>query len=235
MEYSNFDQVLTDLQKLNQAIETIRQKIVTETQIAYISQDARHVALEGLQSDISACGMWMHTLISLKGKYRGTWNAEYQKLIGTALSSDQAEDLMLEYLRNTLTTKIHFKIESLFSNLLKALSATPRKSGFWHISEAMLKEADLPTNGPEKNTLTAFANLRNSYHANGIHSNEFLSVDIHGTMFEFSKGWRVECASWKHIVVIMQATICVLDTILFSDKVSRLRSEIQDDFARGDS
>jgi hypothetical protein len=239
MSYSNFDQVLKDLQSLNQAIEDIRQKIVTVSGVSYASQDARHVALDGLQCDIGACGNWIRVLMSLKGlsqeKYSDNWEEEYRKLIGTGLSSGQAEDLMLDYLRNTLATKVHFKIENLFSNILKALSASPNRSGFWHISNAMLQQAGIPTTGPEKNTLTVLANLRNSFHANGMHNNDSLSVDIDGIRFEFCKGKPVECASWKHIVVIMRANISVLESVLFSNRVSNLRSEIPDTFAAADN
>jgi hypothetical protein len=142
---------------------------------------------------------------------------------------------MLDYLRNTLTTKVHFKIENIFSNILKALSATPNRSVFWRICNAMLQQAGIPTTGPEKNTLTVLANLRNSFHANGMHNNDSLRVDIDGTRFEFCKGKPVECASWKHIVVIMRANISVLESVLFSNRVSNLSSEIPDAFAAADN
>ena len=134
IDYTNFDQVLSDLHSLNQAIADIRQKMVTMCGVSYASQDARHIALEGLQCDIGACGNWIKTLMSLKGlsqeKYGNNWDAQYRKLIGTGLTSGQAEDLMLGYLRNTLITKVHFKIENLFNNILKALSASPSKKRF---------------------------------------------------------------------------------------------------------
>ena len=237
MNYSNFDQVLNDLRSLNQAIEVIRQKVVTVSSISYASQDARQVALDGLQCDIGACGNWIRALMSLRDlsheKYRDNWEEEYRKLIETGLPSGQAEDLMLDYLRNTLTTKVHFKIENLYNNILKALNATPKQSGFWRISDAMLNEAGIFATGPEKKTLTALANLRNSFHANGMHNKDSLSVDIDGMRFEFHKGKPVECASWKHIVVIIRANISVLESILFSNNVSNLRSEIPDAFAAG--
>ena len=234
MSYSNFNQVLEDLQGLIKAIEDIRKKIVIVSGVSYESQDARHVALDGLQRDIGVCGNWIRVLMSLKGlsqeKYRDNWEEEYRRLIGTGLSYDQAEDLMLDYLRNTFTTKVHFKIENLFSNILKALGSSNRRS-FWIISEAILQKTGIPIMGPEKNTLTVLANLRNSFHANGMHNNDSLRVDIDGTIFEFFKGEPVECASWKHIVVIMQANISVLESILFSERVSNLRSEIPDAFS----
>lgn len=237
MHYSHFCQVLGDLQSLNQAIEDIRQKIATMSGVSYASQDARHVALDGMQCDIGACGNWISVLMSLKDlsqeRYKDNWEDEYRKLIGTNLSCGQAEDLMLDYLRNTLTTKVHFKIENLFSNILKALGASSSSGGFSGVVDATLKQVGIPTAGQQKSTLTVLANMRNSFHANGIHNRKSLSVDIDGTRFEFCKGRRVECASWKHIVVIMRANISVLESVLLSDRVSNLRSEIPDAFAAG--
>ncbi|MEG8990929.1 hypothetical protein VJY32_14285 [Ignavibacteria bacterium 4148-Me] len=237
MNYSNFDQVLQDLQSINQAIEAIRQRIVTVSGVSYASQDARHVALDGLQCDIGACGNWIRVLMSLKGlaqeKYGNNWDEEYRNLIGTGLTSSQAEELMLDYLRNTLISKVHFKIENLFNNILKALSASPKRRGFWHTSSTMLQQADIPPRGREKDILTVLANLRNSFHANGMHNNDSLCVDIDGIRFEFCKGKRVECASWKHIVVIIRANISVLESVLFSDRVASLKSQIPDAFAAG--
>ena len=239
MSYSNFGQVLTDLQILNQTIEDIRQRIVTTSGISYTSQDARQVALDGLQCDIGACGNWIRTLMSLKGlsqeKYGENWEEKYIKLIGTGLSSSQAEDLMLDYLRNTLTTKVHFKIENLFSNILKVLSVSPKRRGFWHTANAMLEQVDLPMAGSEKDALTALANLRNSFHANGMHTNDSLCVDIGELTFEFSKGQPVKCASWKHILVAMRANISVLEVVLLSEKVANLKSEIPDAFAQSNT
>ena len=235
MNYSNFYLILDDLQRLNQAIEVIRKKVVSVSSISYVSQDARQVALDGLQSDIGTCGNWIRALMSLKGlsheKHRDNWEEEYRKLIGTGLPSGQAEALMLDYLRNTITTKAHFKIENLFSNILNALNATPKQSGFWHISNAMLEKSGICITGAEKNTLTTLANLRNSFHTNGMHNKDSMSIDINGVGFEFHKGKQVKCASWKHIVIIMQANISVLESILLSNNVSNIRSVIPDAFA----
>ncbi len=232
--YNDFDQVLCDLQRLNHTIEDIRQKIVTVSGVSYDSQDARHIALEGFQCDIGACGNWIGVLMGLKHlsqeKFGNNWDEEYRKLIGTGLPSGQAEDLMLDYLRNTLTTKVHFRIENLFRNILKALSVKPERP-FSMISNTMLKQAGIDTRGKEKDTLVALANLRNSFHANGMHDSDKLSIDIDGIRFEFRKGKPVECASWKHIIVIMQANISVLESIIFSNNVSNLRNKIPDDFA----
>lgn len=229
----DLDQVLNDFVALNQTVEMIRQKLAAAG-ISYESQDARQVALEGLQCDIGACGQWIKTLMSLKcmcqNSFHAKWEEEYRIRMGTGLDVGQSEDLMLDYLRNTLTTKIHFKIENLFTNILMTFSVKKLR-GFSQISDATLGLAGLSTSGREKRTLTVLANLRNSYHANGMHNNSDLSIQIDGINFDFVKGKRVECAGWRHIVTVIQSNISVLEAVLFSATVSNHPMEIVDEFA----
>jgi len=235
MGYDSFAQVVDDLRNLNKDIEVVRQELVVEREVSYESQDARQVALDGLQCDIGACGNWINALTSLRAlsqeKYGYFWEQEYLKSIGTALHSGNAEDLMLDYLRNTLATKAHFKIDSLFSNLLRAHSASPEKPGFWHLSKDMLILAGICPKGPENDALLALANLRNSYHSNGIHNKCSKSFLISAKQFDFRQGERVECASWDHITVLLRANISVLSSVLLSNGLPILPGPIIDDFA----
>ncbi|MGD9202233.1 MAG: hypothetical protein PVI26_11760, partial [Chitinispirillia bacterium] len=111
------------------------------------------------------------------------------------------------------------------------LSPNKNIRGFWNICNTILHQLGVPTSGPAKNTLTVLANLRNSFHSNGIHNNDSLNVNIDDTLFKFRRGKPVKCASWNHIVVIIRANISVLESVLLSNKVSNIKSEISDSFA----
>ena len=119
--HANFSEVLSDLCGIIEDAERTRQFLVGRG-IDYRSQDARQLALEGIQCDVGACGNWISSLPGLKNlcmeHYGEQWESEYIRIIGTRLSASIAEDLMLDYLRNTITTKIHFKIDNLFMNIL---------------------------------------------------------------------------------------------------------------------
>lgn len=229
-----FDDVVEYLQGIIDDIEKLRQKIVTECGVSYTSQDARHVALAGLQRDILACGYWIRSLTNLKGivreKHGSNWNGHYQQLFGAGLKADEAEDLMLDYLRKSLPINVHFKIENLFSNILMHKNKK-RKRGFAHISKAILELAGIRCDRP-KNILTALASVRNSFHSNGMHENDCLSVKIGGISFKFIKGEPVKCASWDHILVLIREIISILDCILFLGNVKIVKAEIQDRFAQ---
>jgi hypothetical protein len=235
---AELQELASNLRTLFAAVERVRKEIESVSGVSYFSQDARQVALDGMQCDILACDHWIRALIGLRrlveDKFGGNWQEGFLRTLDTHLEADRAEILMVEYLRNSLTTKIHFKIDNLLKNVLQALKAMPGKTGFWYISDAILEEVGLGRTGKEKKILSVLANLRNSYHSNGIHKNESLSVQVEGMQYDFCRGNRVECASWHHIIVIIGANISVLESILLSTKVSRLRdNEIPDLFASG--
>lgn len=123
-----------------------------------------------------------------QGMNGDNWEEEYRKFIGTGLDkAETAEYMMLDYLRNTLTTKVHFKIENLFSNILAYQGEEVR--GFKRICDKTLPLANISTYGREAKILSALAFLRNSYHNNGIHKNKNeLTIDIDGIPFEFRNG-----------------------------------------------
>lgn len=233
-QHANFSEVLSDLCGIREDAERTRQFLVGRG-IHYQSQDARQLALEGIQCDVGACGNWINSLLGLKNlcmeHYGEQWESEYLRILGTRLSASIAEDLMLNYLRNTITTKIHFKIDNLFKNILRHLDALPNRGGFWHLSSGMLEQLGMSTTGAEKRTLTILANLRNSFHSNGMHTNADLRHEVRGLVFEFRRDERVECASWAHIVVAIHENLALLDRFFRSNLLSNVTDEIRDEFA----
>jgi len=259
------------LHELIKDIEKIKLRIEVESKVLSKSKDARQIALNGLQIDISVCCNWINTLINLnrlsKTQYGDNWKPEYLNMIETALRVDESEvssaipvieKHMIDYLRNTLTTKLHFKIENLFKNILKALDC-PVPYGFSKISAQMLCVAEISSKEekvtPEnedmlaafpglrntryararkatpKDILKVLACMRNSLHTNGMHTENDLICSIDGDDFEFHKNKPVSCASWPHIVKVIRANITVLESVLFSTRVLNLREEIKDMFA----
>jgi hypothetical protein len=110
----------------------------------------------------------------------------------------------------------------------------PQKTGYWNLTDEILNQCSIPRTGTEKQRLTAFANLRNSLHSNGIHKNDSLRIQIDGITFDFVKGTRVECASWDHIIVLLNANVNILKTILLSSKVANIKTDIEDTFTSGE-
>ncbi|MEP2946148.1 MAG: hypothetical protein ABJN11_17290 [Lentilitoribacter sp.] len=235
--YDNFSQVVDDLVQLNNAIISIRIRIESELGVNYHSQDARHVALDMIQRDIVACGNFINMMRSLRTlveeKGGEAWEDLYKSLIGTELSAYAAEDNMLNSIRFNLLLSIHFRIENLFMNIMRCFESGYNRRGFSRISGDVFKIMETDNSGADQKTLTVLADLRNSLHNNGMHRNcSKEKVTVGGLEFSFEKDQHVECASWKHILVMLGAIVRILESILLSQPVREL-TEIVDDFSSG--
>lgn len=217
-------------------IEEIKNEIETQSGISKTSQDARMVALDSIQISISAVGMWINTFNSLANECTHETKFDETKFlesVGSSLNIEQIEEIMFTHLRLGFMTSVHFKIDNLFHNVLKHLNSLPKNTGYWNLTDKILETCSISKTGIEKDTLTAFANLRNSLHGNGIHRTNPLKITIEGTVFDFVKDKRVECASWSHIVILLKSNIDILEKILLSSTVTNINTEIMDDFASG--
>lgn len=229
-------EILPEFRKANDALEGIKLNVVKKCKIDYKSQDARMVALDSIQICISATGMWIQCCNSLANANtsNGKFNQDsFLKSVGSGVNIEQTEKIMFDNLKLGFMTLTHFKIDNLFHNILKHLGELPKKAGYWNLTDTILEQTSYSRAGTEKDILSAFANLRNSLHRNGMHTKSNLTVKIGKYDFKFIKGSRVECASWAHIIVLLQENIKVLEKILLSKKILDIKTEIIDDFAFG--
>ncbi len=217
-------------------LENIKKYVADESGIPYTSQDARMVALDSLQISISTVGMWIQCINSL-ANFHTVQNVfdetGFLQSVGSGVNKHQTEKIMFDHLRLGFMTIVHFKIDNLFQNILKHLNALPKRTVYWNLTNAILEQSSISRSGYEKKVLSAFANLRNSLHGNGIHRTNDLEIEIDNTEFKFINGSRVECASWEHIYILIKANVVILNQIMQSDSVKNIRTEIRDDFASG--
>jgi len=230
-------EVIPKFREIIENLEKIKRFMVKESSINYRSQDARMVALDSLQITISAVEMWIQCCNSLANCHtRGKLFDEQQflKSVGSGVNKDQTEMIMFDHLKLGFITLAHFKIDNLFQNILRHLNVLPgEKTGYWTLTDTILKECSISPKGAEKDYLIAFANIRNSLHNNGIHRGEDLEVAIDGMEFKFMKNSPVEYATWEHIIVLLNANVKILEKILQSDRVKNIKTPIKDDFAFG--
>lgn len=229
-------ELIPKFREIVEDLERIKKYVVMESKISYTSQDARMVALDSLQISISAVGMWIQCCNSLANFHtkQGVFDETgFLNSVGSGVNKEQTEMIMFDHLRLGFMTLIHFKIDNLFHNILKHLNALPKKTGYWNLTDAILDQCSISKTGTEKKILTAFANLRNSLHGNGIHRTDNLELEIDQIQFKFIEGSHVECASWEHIFVLLKANVEILKKIIQSDKVKNIKNEIKDDFAFG--
>jgi len=228
--------IVPRLRIIIEKVEEIKKEVVRQSGIGYTSQDARMVAMDSIQISASAVAMWITSLNSLANKCTNNKNFDQQEFlqsVGSGITLPQTKEIMFTHLRLGFMPLVHFKIDNLFHNVLKHLNSLPTRTGYWNLTDKILEICSIPKTGTEKDILTAFANLRNSLHGNGIHRTDSLNIIINGTEFIFIKDQRVECADWEHIVVLLEANIDILKQILLSSPVVNIKAEITDDYAAG--
>jgi len=231
-------QLLSKFSDLIARLEAIRRDIVCTCEIDYESQDARMVALDSLQEAIDSVRMWFTAGSSLRNVHMKDGGrldeCSYLKSLGSNRNIDHTEDCMVKILRLGLIVLVHFSIENLFKNILKHINKLPAKQNYSNLTEAIMRVCDLKESGTERECLKAFSYIRNSLHNNGIHQATDLSLKLDGHDFIFKKGERVECASFDHIIVLLNSNVEVLRKILLSPKLILVtKGEIKDDFASG--
>jgi len=223
----NFNEIL-------ERIIELRKKIEAESKVSYESQDTRHVALDAIQQDISACVMLITALNSLANiftnKKNNTFREEFLKSVGSIKDLEQTENIMLNYLRFSILVLVHFKIDNLFQNLLNELNIHFNR-GFWNLCNTLIDKISVNQKEDKKEKLILLSYLRNSFHNNGIHRGRSLTKTLNNLNYSFENGYVVECASWDHIIKAISANIDVLSEILLSKEIKSLNHEIEDKYA----
>jgi hypothetical protein len=228
--------ILPKFRGLVEKLEEIKKEIVEQSGIDYTSQDARMVALDSIQISISAVGMHINAINSLGNVHTKNGNFDeinFLKSVGSGVNISQTEEIMFSHLRLGFMTLVHFKIDNLIHNILKDMNSLPSRPGYWNLTDKILEVCSIAKRGIEKDRLSAFANLRNSLHGNGIHRTPTLCIEVNTTKFDFIKDSRVECAGWEHIVTLLDSNIDILKRILLSSVVTNIKTEILDDYASG--
>jgi hypothetical protein len=229
-------EILPKFRTIIEKLEELKKEVVSQSSIQYTSQDARIVALDSLQISISAVGMWINSCNSLANEYTNNNKLNENKFlasVGSGVSLRQTEEIMYDHLRLGFMILVHFKIDNLFHNILNHLNSLPSRTGYWNLTDKILEVCSISKTGTEKEILTAFANLRNSLHGNGIHRTNSLNITIDGTIFDFTKDKPVKCAGWNHIVILLNSNVDILKQILLSASVVNIKTEIMDDYASG--
>ncbi len=222
------------LGELSNTVYAVLEAVADKTGLDMKSQDARMVALDSIQQDVVAAGFWLNLMHSAAAQTTGREAQEklLLRFTGSNLGWLRTESAMITYIRISLPLMVHFKIDNLFQRLLSHLNEMPARRGFWNLSNKVLELAGLPTDGEEKNVLTALANIRNSLHNNGMHSGRRdLKMRIGGMDFRFVVGEKVTCAGFHHIAVVIEACAGILQAILLSERFRGIREKIQDPFA----
>ncbi len=132
--------------------------------------------------------------------------------------------------KNGMFVLFDFKIDSLFQNLLRALKLYKPRMGFGSMTNCLISTVGIKDDH-SRDVLPAIGYIRNTFHNNGIHRADPLTVRMEDLDFVFLKDAAINCASWAHIFAAMYKTIDIVDRILLSEKIKAMPTTIEDKYA----
>jgi hypothetical protein len=124
-----------------------------------------------------------------------------------------------------LLTMLHFKLDSTFHDVLKAMNKLPGKTGFYANAKALTDNVSITNKRNALDTLMTSAYMRNVFHNNGTHKNQHtLSITLDALFYDFQIGGKPQCLTWEHVCTAIEKALDVVDEILATPEVARLSS-----------
>jgi hypothetical protein len=187
------------------------------------AHDARNVGLGGIIQILFGFSLNIHaitgegltpkrSLAEVMDSFSNFWHFE-----GTSVA--HSITLMVDSWRWSVVSLTHFKVDSLFQNLLSALGERPRSSGFGANQHKLFDLVASPRRDQCQLVLGAFTRIRNSLHNNGIHRGENWHYQGPKLTYDFETDVDVKCAGFGHVLGILDETTDVLREILNTSKV----------------
>ena len=241
-QYHNLGELVAEFGRMCDYITKLKYDVVRQTGVDFHSTDVRLVALDGIQQGLLPCGWWMNAAMTLERqiqeRFPDAWEEKFLAGIGAGKGAYEGDprrfekigNVMMDYLRLSVAVTLAFRIENMFAQLLKELGETSPMQ-FGRVLDALLTKLQLAGRMDIEAPLRALAAVRNSLHNNGIHRAVDCGWTVDGEAFEFRKGQRVTCASWSHLVLLFDASVRSIQTILSTPPVSDLKRLIPDEFA----
>lgn len=186
--------------------------------------DCRHETLGALRYLFSGPLILMNILDTFEKSPLS--EEDLKRVMGIANGKlESAMERLQKPYRLGFVSQYQFIIEHLFKNLIEALNSKLPK-GYWNISEEILKLSQT-CNDIKHKTLNVLAKVRNTYHSNGLHSEDDWSHVIGEVEYKFKKDHQISCATWNHIITAMDATLDIIQEIYSCPKIKSL-TDIRD-------
>lgn len=223
-----FSDWINNLLGLNDRIFDLMEKTAANAEFDVEDQDSRLVALSGMQESVLSCGFWLSTYHSIAEIHQD--ESMVQKYAHSSLSLEKTADIMLKQIRLGLVIFFHFKLENLLGSLLNTIS-NKKLQGLGITFTELSQEIGISDISEKAEIIKAFSSIRNSLHNNGIHTHSSFSIEVRGFNYEFTKDGVVQCASLSHSINLIQAITDIIEEILESEQVQKIKEIIPDSYA----
>ena len=192
------------------------------TRLGVSEVDARSVAISNCYLVNVFAEMILNVLRHMEEV--GMYQREFENLFGGISGSYQAAlDNFSKMARLGFIVVFQFQIENMMKNILNALGRPVRPTeGFYNVASKLLEAIGVEGRESKLDLLYLPALIRNSLHANGIHRLPTKRIEFDGVVFEFIQDRAVNCATWDHKCLALNASLNVIEEILDASPVRSL-------------
>lgn len=223
-----FANYINNLLKTNDEVYDLMKKISDGANFTVKDQDARLVALSGIQEAILSSAFWLHTYYYICEKNNN--ESSILEYSGSNLSLAKTSDVMITQIKLALVVLTHLKLEIFFGVLLHEITEKKYQDILKTFSE-LCREIGIKDVVTYTDFIKAFSSMRNALHNNGIHNKESFSIKLDDYTYKFIRDCVTECNSMDHIIKIIRYIILITGEIIETPKIKGMNEIIHDTFA----
>lgn len=200
----HWNEIVKDVPKVCKEVK-LYQGLLTSFIGIGVEKDVRYQMLGEMRNDFSR-SIWI-----IAGSMVVTENdsriAKFKKLVDQECDSHKIQLAFTDYVRKSVVTRVYFHLDHLLKTLADNIPNTSSEKTVF--KNAKLVQAHLNKNITDIEVFSALGFTRNSFHSNGIYTNNRdYSFTIDGESFVFKKGNEVSL-DWERISILIRGTIRV--------------------------
>lgn len=193
------------------------------------ADDARHSGWQGLVLVV------MVGLGNLKSFFPVHANPELlQEYCFFSIPTDKSKKQMVDTFevmqRAAFLSIFMFQVEVFLKNIAKAINIDlktsgkkPKSKGFRAITREIIFKLFSENQEERIHFLNMPAMIRNCLHSSGYHNEAGFKILIDGKVYEFVRSEKIEFASWVHIYIFLNKLVDVLEEIVNSKSVKKIK------------
>lgn len=215
--------------KTQKIVEDIREYRSTTS---FDARDVRLIYTSTMQKILGGFAMSVYTLYGIDNFLSQNFPidkriSQFQLIIGNNKEPLEKSLSILEYnYRLSFITLIHFQIEQLFKDILFKLISQRVESCKGIITKLFSNPNPLITLKDNKlsyEALLCLGYIRNTLHSNGFHTKQDVTFSFNGLIYEFKAKRMIECASWEHILELVDFVVQVVIEMLNTEKINLIK------------
>ena len=204
------------------------QEIRNNIPVDMLVGDARHVCLSGIQTSLEPV---MLAFGAIECTNQCIPDIDLTRVSGIKKRTNKEQlDNFDTWAKLTILVFTHFRLESMFLNLLSSIDPTQADTrGFELITTKLFDRITVTEKDEKKDCLKVMTVMRNSLHNNSVNKNASIDKTIKGKRFELIKNQNTHSTIFD-IIFFIDCSLDIIEEVINAPEVLRLPTPIPDQF-----